>query len=428
MLLIHHFSRCFKYSSLALLVYVVPGVAQQSLGTPSLSGLQASQLLPSGALSTITRKPEQGAPVTGTLLDNAPAPLFSLPDIGVTPQDLWSLRERLGDSSVLLIVAPAYSKAHSDTPFMQEWEQQLHSSETIQKLTTSQLQIASVLSSPSVPKSPRATGTTLPATGQQVLSAAQTQPQRVLQQINTGRRQGIVSTQIPLLLDAEGTVSRSLGATETNGSVVLLDRAGFVRHVEAIQDASLLSTRLQSLAETIQRLTRNGSDITPLPLVGQIAPDFTISDMNGQVQRLSDRRGKKHLLLTFFPKCFTGGCRTHLTSLQAQHEALTAEDVDILAVSVDPAEGERGQLAFAKSLGLSFPLIPDTGRNLSILYGAAVSPEQLSSRISVLIDKEGVVRWVDKQIEVKTHGADVLAKLKELGLSKPVPLESHPPK
>lgn len=103
--------------------------------------------------------------------------------------------------------------------------------------------------------------------------------------------------------------------------------------------------------------------------------------------------------------------------MRDEYSRLRAANIDVLAVSVDAAGGEQGQIAFAKHLNLPFDLVPDTGRNLSILYGAANSPDQLAARISVLIDKEGVVRWIDKQINLKTHGADVLAKAQELGLT-----------
>ena len=76
------------------------------------------------------------------------------------------------------------------------------------------------------------------------------------------------------------------------------------------------------------------------------------------------------------------------------------------------------QIAFAQSLGLDFPLVPDTGRNLSILFGAARNVTQPSARMSVFIDKQGIVRFIDKQVNVGTHGADVLARLREMKLAK----------
>jgi peroxiredoxin Q/BCP len=156
----------------------------------------------------------------------------------------------------------------------------------------------------------------------------------------------------------------------------------------------------------------------PTVKVGQAAPDFTTTDMNGKAWKLSDLKGKENLLLTFFPKCFTGGCANHLSSLRDHQAEFDAADTQILAVSVDPAEGERGQKAFAAQWKFLFPLIPDTQRKLSMLYGAAQNDNQLAARMSVLIDKAGIVRWIDTDVHVSTHGADALARMRELGMTK----------
>jgi peroxiredoxin len=148
------------------------------------------------------------------------------------------------------------------------------------------------------------------------------------------------------------------------------------------------------------------------------APDFLVSDMNGKAWKLSVLKGQKNLLLTFFPKCFTGGCANHLSSLRDHQDEFNAADTQILAVSVDPAEGEKGQIAFAKQWNLTFPLIPDTDRKLSLLYGAVQTPTDLDSRMSVFIDKHGIVRFIDRDVNVMTHGADVLNTIRELGLGK----------
>ena len=152
--------------------------------------------------------------------------------------------------------------------------------------------------------------------------------------------------------------------------------------------------------------------------VGQVAPDFALRDMNGALQTLAARRRQRNLLLTFFPKCFTGGCANHLSSLRDVKAQLDAAQTDVLAVSVDPADGEKGQKAFAAQWQLNFPLLPDTDRKLSLLYGAAQTPTDLDSRMTVLIDKSGIIRWIDRDVNVKTHGADVLAKMRELGMMK----------
>lgn len=154
----------------------------------------------------------------------------------------------------------------------------------------------------------------------------------------------------------------------------------------------------------------------PTLKVGQRAPNFVAIDANGKQWRLSDLKDKQNLLLTFFPKCFTGNCANHLSSLRDYQSEFDATDTQILGVSVDAAEGEKGQSAFASEWKLGFPLLADASRALSMQFGAAQTDKQLAARMSVLIDKGGIVRWIDTDVQVKSHGADVLAKIGELGL------------
>ncbi|RYG69976.1 redoxin domain-containing protein, partial [bacterium] len=95
-----------------------------------------------------------------------------------------------------------------------------------------------------------------------------------------------------------------------------------------------------------------------------------------------------------------------------------ASNTEVWAVSIDPAEGETGQRAFAHELLLPYPLLPDVGRNICLLYGATESPNQFAQRQSVLIDKQGIVRWITKNVNPDTHGEDVLAKITEFGLNQ----------
>jgi peroxiredoxin len=202
-----------------------------------------------------------------------------------------------------------------------------------------------------------------------------------------------------------GNLAQRYGQSRPGATVVAIDRAGFIRHIDKVTDA-------KQARDLMLRI----SDPTPKLELGKPAPDFSMVDMNGTVRRLSDLRGKKNLLLTFFPKCFTGGCTNHLTSIQKEHLSYLASETETWAVSVDPAEGEKGQLAFAARWGFQFPLIPDEGRNLSILYGAAENPQQLASRMSVLIDKDGIVRLIDKSVDIHTHGSDMILQMRRLGM------------
>lgn len=216
------------------------------------------------------------------------------------------------------------------------------------------------------------------------------------------------ATGTPLLYDEKDTLRQQFqlqkfGITPSQSALVTIDRAGWLRVVHKIENT-----------DQLQKILASTGDPTPPFRVGLPAPDFSMPDMNGVSRRPLDLKGKKYLLLTFFPKCFTGTCSKQLESFRDAWPQLQEGDIEVWGVSVDPAEGEKGQRAFAEFLKLPFPLLPDIGRNLSILYGAAQSPNQTSSRMSVLIDKQGIVRWIDRQINPTTHGADVVVKVKEL--------------
>lgn len=216
--------------------------------------------------------------------------------------------------------------------------------------------------------------------------------------------------QWPVLIDKAHSLLNQYAPKSTFVTIVVIDRAGFLRQIQVIKNKQDAQQMMQSVAD------RFGSSDSPVLQVGKKAPDFIINDMNGTVRSLHQLRGKEHLLLTFFPKCFTFTCGMQMSSLRDSQQALQAKHLQIWGVSVDQATGPRGQKAFADYLHLNFPLLPDSGHQLCLLYGAVYSPDQMSSRMSVLIDKDGIVRWIDKQIDPRHYGDDVLAKMTALGM------------
>lgn len=167
-------------------------------------------------------------------------------------------------------------------------------------------------------------------------------------------------------------------------------------------------------AETSQAASAAiADDRVPRLVVGQTAPPIDALDAGSKQRRLSGLRGKRALLLTFFPKCFTGNCTNQVISLRDSYDDLQKLGVEVWAVSTDSADGPHGQRAFADEYKLPFALLPDTDRKICMVYGAVQSKEQMAARMSVFIDKDGKVTWIDKQINPRTHGADVLARIKE---------------
>lgn len=207
--------------------------------------------------------------------------------------------------------------------------------------------------------------------------------------------------------DVSKTLSRAFGAP----AFVAVDRAGWVRDVEPLPAAEG-----DPQAFTLRFLLERSTDPTPAFAVGRPAPDFCLRDADGVWRRLSSLRGRKNLVLTFFPRCFTGRCKTHLSSLRDSFGAFQLADTEVWAVSVDAAGGGKGQKAFAQSLQLPFPMLPDEGRNLCFLFDAVQTPTDLAKRQSVLIDKDGIVRFIDREVAPEAHGDDLLGHMKELGM------------
>lgn len=91
-------------------------------------------------------------------------------------------------------------------------------------------------------------------------------------------------------------------------------------------------------------------------------------------------------------------------------------EVAYFAVSCDPMEGEKGNRQFAESLGLDYPVLSDAERSVAKAYGVASAERPNPLRWTFYIGKDGKVLFIDKQVKTATHGEDVAAKLKELGV------------
>jgi peroxiredoxin len=214
-----------------------------------------------------------------------------------------------------------------------------------------------------------------------------------------------------LLVDDHQTLISQYAPPIEKPIAVVIDKAGFLRMAQPVTSSADWQ-KVMTLEKSI-----SSRPFTSSIQVGKKAPDFIMKDMNGTGRSLHQLRGKSHLLLTFFPKCFTFTCGMQLSSLRDSQQALEAKHLEIWGVSVDEASGARGQKTFAGYLHLNFPLLPDPGHQLCLLYGSVLSTDQMSSRMSVLIDKNGIVRWIDKQIDPRHYGDDVLAKMRELGMN-----------
>ncbi len=151
---------------------------------------------------------------------------------------------------------------------------------------------------------------------------------------------------------------------------------------------------------------------------GDDAPAFELKASDGKTYKLSDFKGKKAIVVAWFPKAFTGGCTKECKSMREHGKLIREFDVAYFTASVDPVDGEKGNAAFAKSLDLDYPILSDPEKKVSKEYGVLKPDGGVTNRWTFYISKEGKIQHIDKMVKTETHADDIAAKLKELGVAK----------
>jgi peroxiredoxin len=125
---------------------------------------------------------------------------------------------------------------------------------------------------------------------------------------------------------------------------------------------------------------------------GAHAPDFNLKDEHGQLIRLADLRGEKHVALVFYPFAFSGTCTGELCEIRDNLAAFQDRKVQVLAVSCDPIFSLR---AWSDAEGFTFPLLSDFWPHggTARAYGVFNEAVGAATRGTFLIDDAGVVRW-----------------------------------
>ena len=151
--------------------------------------------------------------------------------------------------------------------------------------------------------------------------------------------------------------------------------------------------------------------------VGDTAPDFSLQGTDGKTHTLAEYRGKKAVVVAWFPKAFTQGCTIECKSLAANGDKIRKYDVAYFMASVDALEGEGGNLAFAKSEGADFPLLSDPTKEVAAKYGVINPARGFANRWTFYIDKNGKIAHIDKAVRPATSAEDMLAKMNDLKVS-----------
>ena len=146
--------------------------------------------------------------------------------------------------------------------------------------------------------------------------------------------------------------------------------------------------------------------------VGDAAPEFDLTDAAGKRVRLSDFRGKRNVVLYFYPKDDTPGCTKEACSFRDSYQSFTDAGAEVIGVSSDDGASHQ---KFAEKFHLPFTLVSDTGGSVRKRYGVPATLGLLPGRVTFVIDRDGIVRHVfNSQLQATKHVDEALAVIKRL--------------
>ncbi len=152
--------------------------------------------------------------------------------------------------------------------------------------------------------------------------------------------------------------------------------------------------------------------------VGQDAPSFEATASNGKRVALSDYRGKKNVVLFFYPKDFTKVCTAEVCGFRDMYQDLVGKDTEVIGVSLDSDESHE---KFATKHNVPYPLVADKGRSLAKSYEAVGGLGGLigiTKRVTYVIDKAGkIVGAFDGTFDENPHLGGVREAVARLSAS-----------
>lgn len=146
---------------------------------------------------------------------------------------------------------------------------------------------------------------------------------------------------------------------------------------------------------------------------GERAPEFEGTLPGGKQLRLRDFRGRRHVVLYFFPKDFTPGCTREACSFRDRRAEVAGLDAEIVGVSLDTPEKHA---SFAEKYQLPYPLISDRSAAIATAFGVSRLGGWLpTKRVTFVIDKQGVVQHViQSEFSIDLHIDEAVETLRRL--------------
>ena len=148
--------------------------------------------------------------------------------------------------------------------------------------------------------------------------------------------------------------------------------------------------------------------------VGDKAPAFSLQGTDGKTYSLDRFPGEAGRRPRLVPQGQDQGCTAECKSLRENGSALRPLNVAYFTASVDTPELNQ---EFADELDLDYPILSDPSKSVAEAYGVLNSGRGVANRWTFYIDKDGIIKAIDKKVNTAQAGADVAEKVKELGLA-----------
>ena len=149
------------------------------------------------------------------------------------------------------------------------------------------------------------------------------------------------------------------------------------------------------------------------PHVGAAAPDFTLPSTAGTDVTLSGFRGRRNVLLAFFPLAFTSTCTAENCAFSEDYGAFERADTVVLPISVDSVPTLK---EYKTKYAMRQDLLSDFKRDVSRAYGTLLQDRFFSTRAYFLIDKQGILRWqhIEAELGARRDDAELLRQIESL--------------
>lgn len=149
--------------------------------------------------------------------------------------------------------------------------------------------------------------------------------------------------------------------------------------------------------------------------VGDLAPNFELPASDGSMVSLDQFKGEKNVVLCFYPRNHLFACPSKKVfkmaqSVIASYTKIRSLNSVLFAVSIDTVES---QARFVEEYKIPYLHLSDTSKEACRKY-AGLNMARLAKRSTFVVDKEGIVRKIFRDIDVENHGEQIAIFLKKL--------------